>query len=211
MTENIVDVDLDLLGMVQLVLRLCAGLPDRREIDAVQTGRFDSPASKTRESCLRSRLASVPARSPGCKNCPPARVGLERTRTHDAAVLAEEKAVSVTQPTDFIPGSMKWPQPRHQDAQQNEAQIARKSILDLGASHAEYRFRRSRARSWIMRLGQTHPGSHCDRGTYSASTIRLYPPSTRTVKSGETAKLSFLGILAIFWTNRSPSSMHRGV
>jgi hypothetical protein len=46
---------------------------------------------------------------------------------------------------------------------------------------------------------------------YSARTIRLYPPSTRTVKSGISAKLTCRGILTIFWISRSPSSMHRGV
>jgi hypothetical protein len=44
----------------------------------------------------------------------------EGARTHDAAVFAEENAGSLTQPTDIIPWSMKWPQSRHQDDAEDE-------------------------------------------------------------------------------------------
>src|SRR5882724_212546 len=40
----------------------------------------------------------------------------ERTRTHDAAMLPEEQPTSLTQPTDVIPGSVKWPEPRNQNS-----------------------------------------------------------------------------------------------
>jgi hypothetical protein len=48
-------------------------------------------------------------------------MSLERIRTHDAAVLAETNSILLTQPTHLISGSMKWPEPSHEDAKEGEA------------------------------------------------------------------------------------------
>jgi hypothetical protein len=47
-------------------------------------------------------------------------VGFEAARTDNAAVPAKEKTIPVAQPTDVIPGSMKWPEPRQQNARYNK-------------------------------------------------------------------------------------------
>jgi hypothetical protein len=48
-------------------------------------------------------------------------MSLERTRAYDAAVRPEKKTASLSliQPADFIPGSVKWPQTHHQNANEH--------------------------------------------------------------------------------------------
>jgi hypothetical protein len=48
-------------------------------------------------------------------------MSLERIRTHDTAVLAETNSILLIQPTHLISGSMKWPEPSHENAKEGEA------------------------------------------------------------------------------------------
>jgi len=51
--------------------------------------------------------------------CQPVTHWRQRIRTQDGAVLAKAKTVSLTQPADVIPGSMKRPESRCKNDQQN--------------------------------------------------------------------------------------------
>jgi hypothetical protein len=117
LAENMADIDPAFLRIVQLVLTCNLNYQIVQRL--TQCKRDDStfrPVKSENRACGVDSSRFQPDLETA-RAVPLQRVGLERARTHNAAVLAEGKTVSETQPTNFILGSMKWPQTRYEDAQ----------------------------------------------------------------------------------------------
>jgi hypothetical protein len=92
---------------------------NQQNVTKLTKGKWDNPAFRLIKRENRSRALEPLRFQPkfnAARTVWPRSGGLKGARTHDAAALAKKKAISVTEPAYFIPGSMKWPQARDEDA-----------------------------------------------------------------------------------------------